>query len=257
MTPQNQILFDSFDFSQVGIVFTDVNYMEIPKRNNQIEKLANRDGGVLVQSLLDVKEIELEGYYIGTSITDAKNMYDTLTQVLNRQQRTLEIPHGSTVRKFLATPQNLIISQPMGLNRITFSFSFVVPDGSSYSDTTSSLVSQTITTATATIPISVLGSVKARPRIILYYTAISGGTGGVISLRNAKDFVGLTFTGNFVTGDEIIIDSENFQIYKNGTPMEPNGRMPSWEAGSGSIYYSDTFSTRTLQINGTYIRRDL
>lgn len=251
------VTYDGWSFSDNGCVLTNIDHLTLPKRNNQLEDRANRDGAVLVQSLLSSKPILIEGFYTGTDAADAQNMYDKLALALNRQQRPLIIPHGSGIRTYTATPDNIIIQQPGGLNRLTFSMEFVVPDGSSEDSTNTTLISQTITTTTSTIPFIISGSEKARPLINLTFTAVTGGTGGTVSIRNAKDFVGLTFARNFVSGDTITIDSENFQIYINGVLTVPNGRFPSWDGGAGSLYYQDTFTTRSVPITTTYKARNI
>ena len=257
MTPMNDVVFDGFSFADNGIVIELIDYMTVAKRRNQLETRANRDGADLVQSLLGTKPIVIAGYYAPNTILEAQNMYDILVQALNRQQRPLYVPHAGSTRKFIVTPENVIIKQPNGLNRITFSFEFVVPEGASKSDTAIILVSQTITSSTANIPLTVQGSTKARPIITMQYNSVTGGTAGVVSVRNARDFIGISVTGNFVTSDTLTVDSENFQIFKGTTLLPPVGRLPSWEAGSGALYYSDTFASRSVTITATYFPANL
>lgn len=258
MTPINDVVYDGFSFVDNGIVLTNIDHMRIAKRDNQIENRANREGGVLVQSQLGTKPIYIDGYYVGTDIYAAQLMYDVLAQVLNRQQRPLIIPHAGSTRQYTATPENIIISQPDGYNRITFSFEFVVPDGSSSEQTSTDLFTDaTITTASSTITLNVAGSVTARPLLNLTFTSVTGGTGKSVTIRNARDFIGLTFARDFVSGDTISIDSKEFQIYINGVLTEPDGRMPTWSPGSGALFYSDTFSGRSVDISGSYTQRNL
>lgn len=257
MSASQEVVYDGFNFADNGIVLTNIDHLRLAERENQLESRANRSGAVLVQSRLSTKPIYLEGYYIGSSVSDAQNMYDTLAQALNRQERPLVVPHAGGTRRYTATPQNLVISQPDGLNRLTFSFEFVVPEGSSAEQSATTLVDTSVTTASSTIPLSVSGSVTARPTITLTFTSVTGGTGKTVTIRNARDFIGLTFDRDFVSGDVITIDSDEFQIYINGVLTEPSGRMPTWEAGSGSLYYSDTFTSRQVEINATYIKKNL
>src|SRR5690554_5198888 len=105
MQPIDQLTYDGFNFADNGLVITNLNYMNLPQRKNQIASRANRDGGVLVQSLLDIKSIPIEGFYKGESKTDAENMYDTLAAVLNRQARPLIVAHAGSTRTFIATPE--------------------------------------------------------------------------------------------------------------------------------------------------------
>lgn len=257
MNPTNQVSYDGFNFADNGIVLTNIGHLVIAPRRNQLETLANRNGSVLVQSQLGTKPIVLEGYYIGATAVSAQIMYDTLAQVLNRQERLLIVPHSGSTRKYTATPENIVIQEPDGLNRLTFSLEFVVPTGSSYSDASTSLVNSVVTTASSTIPLTVLGSVVTRPMITITFTTVTGGIGKTVTIRNARDFIGLTFTRNFVSGDVIIIDSDKFQIYVNGVLTEPVGRLPTWQPGSGSLFYSDTFTTRSVSILATYMSKHI
>lgn len=256
-TPINDIIYDGFSFATAGIVFSNVNHMELPSRNNQIETRANRSGGVLVQSFLGTKSVYLEGYYDGSSQADAQTMYDVLAQVLNRQERQLKIPHLGDYRIYTATPANVIMSQPNGLNRLTFSFEFIVPDGYAKEQATSSLFNTTITTAQTTIDFTVGGSVLARPMLVFTFDTVTGGTGKTVSIRNSRDLIGLTITRDFASSDTISIDSENFQIYINGVLTEPEGRLPTWSPGTGALYYSDTFTTRSVSASGTYVKKNI
>jgi predicted phage tail component-like protein len=254
---QSDISYDGFNFRDNGLVVTSENHMIIAARNNQIEKIAGRQGGTLVQSELGTKTIPIAGYYYGATTGAVQVMYDTLASMLNRQERELLIPHAGEYRRFIATPQNTILQQPMGLNRLTFDFEFIVPSGSSQDSSYTTLLNSTVTTATATQPFTVDSSVLSRPRITLTFTSVTSGTAKTVTLRNARDFIGLSITRNFVTGDVITIDSDNFQIYINGVLTEPDGRMPTWSPGSASLFYSDTFSARSVNIKVEDLQRNL
>lgn len=257
MTPNNEVIYDGFNFADYGIVLSLIDHLKVAPRRNQIARIASRNGGKLIQSNLDVKPIFLEGYYTGDTPADAQAMYDTLAAILNRQERPLIVPHAGSTRQYIATPENIMISNPDGLNKLTFSLEFVVPDGNSAEQTATTLISSTVTTASATIPLTIEGSVTARPFITLTFDTVTGGTAKTVAIRNARDFIGLTFSRDFVSGDTITIDSDNFQIYINGALTEPDGRIPSWSPGTGALYYSDTFTTRSVDITATYTEKNL
>lgn len=248
----NDVVYDGFSFIANGLVLTNINHLTLPTRSNQIAARANRAGGVLVQSNLGIKPIYLEGYYIGSSPVDTQQMYDVLAAVLNRQERPLVLPHAGLKRQYIATPQNAIIQEPDGLNKLTFSFEFVVPKGSSEDVLETTLIDTNTTQQSTTIPLNVTGSVEARPLIVLTYGTITGGTGKTVSIRNAKDYIGLTIERDWATDDTIIIDSSNFQIYINDVLTAPTGRLPKWPPGTGALYYTDTLTTRSVDILATY-----
>lgn len=254
----DDVIYDGFSFKDNGIVVTNIDHMQVASRNNQLETRANRNGAILIQSLLGTKPVLIEGFFDGEDITDAQSMYDTLAQALNRQERVLEVPHAGGSRQYVATPQNVVIQEPNGLNRLTFSFEFVVPEGSSEEPVASSLVTaQVVTTPTTTIPIDVAGSAKARPQITLTFGTITGGTDKTVSVRNSRDYVGMTIERNWSSGDVVIIDSKNFAMYINGVKTEHSGRFPSWDGGTGGLYYADTLTTRSVTIDVSYYPRNL
>jgi hypothetical protein len=248
----NEVEYDGYNFGNAGIVFTNINPYLVPEFDNQIEDRAHRSGGLLVQSKTKTKSIPLGGYYQGSDTADAQAMYDTLTGVLNKQQKVLTVPHAGSTRDFIATPQNIVIQNPDGLNRLTFSFVFVVPSGASEDETDTTIINQTITNSTETIPFTIAGSTTARPYTNIVVNSVTGGASKTMSIRNASDLVGLTFSRTFVAGDIITIDSANFQLYINGVLTEPDGRLPTWEPGPGALYYADTFTTRDVSITSTY-----
>lgn len=253
MSPTNHVIYDGFDFADNGIVLTNINALILPDRINQIEKIAGRDGGKLVQSSRGTKPIPLKGFYDGIDAADAQYMYDRLAQMLNRQERVLEVPHAGSSRKFIATPENAVLETPDGVNRLTFSIDFVVAEGTSYTDEVTVFVGHVVSTATATIPVVVQGTVDARPVFTIDVEAGSGLTPNKsMTIRNSRDYTGITITRNWSVGDQVVIDSANFNMYINGVLTEPDGRLPKWSPGSGALFYSDTFSSRTTSIYGEY-----
>lgn len=250
-------IYDGFDSRDYDIVVTGIDQYKGATRSNQLEKRANRDGAVLVQSMLGSKPVGIEAYYTGTDSADAQEMYDTIMQAMNRSERRLELPHAGGERTYTATPETPLISNPDGLNRIVMSLTFVVPEGNSFETTDTTLVDTTVTTPSSTIPITVLGSVQARPFITMTFDSITDGTAKTVTLRNSKDFVGITIARDWVTGDVVTIDSDNFQLYINGELTHPEGRLPYWQPGSGAIIYSDTFTARSVDITGTYKVKNL
>lgn len=249
---QSNLSYDSFVFSDNGLIVTNIGHLTLAPRENQLDKLANTNGSVLVQSQYGHKTIQVDGYYIGATSEAAQTMYDTLAAVCNRQQRNLVIPHAGLSRTYIATPGSIVIQQPDGMNRLTFSIEFVVPSGYAKNPEFLELFSETTSLSSISLPLEVAGSVNARPAISINFASVSGGDGKTVSIRNGRDMIGMTLTRDWASGDTILIDSENFQLYINGVLSAPSGRFPSWQPGFGSAIYSDTLTARTATIIGTY-----
>lgn len=253
---QTDVVFDGFSFNGVGCVITDIDYMTTAKSNNQLANIANTDGTVLVQSRKQEKYVTLSGYYVGQDYTDAQQMYDVLTAAVNRVKRPLLIPHAGGVRQFNASISTISIQEPDGMNRLTFTFEFVVPIGAA-EETEVTMFNDTVTTPTKTFSVNILGSAKASVLITLRFTSVSGGAGKTVSILNGADMTGMTISRDWASGDTVILDTKNLQLYINGTLTAPTGRMIKMSQGYGSIIYSDTLTTRSVQVLGKYNRKDL
>lgn len=251
------VTYDGWSFVNNGCVLTTIEHLTPATRTNQTSQLANRNGAKLTQSQLGTKPITIAGYFIGADIAAAQTMYDMLMSMQNRQERPLIVPHAGSTRQYTATPQIVSISEPQGLNSLTFTFTFVVVSGYSQETATTTLIDSTITDSTSSPSFSVTGSATCRPLIVLTFSSVTGGTSKSVTIRNGRDLSGLTFSRTFAADDVISIDSDALQIYINGVLTEPNGRIPTWEPGSGSLYYSDTLTTRSVSLLMTYNERNL
>lgn len=251
------LIYDGFDFETNGLVLTEINTGQPPTRNLQLENLAERDGATEVQARLRVKTLVIEGYYIGDDIADAESMADTINNVCNRSQRRLVTEYGGNRRVYRASADNWSISQPRGLNRITFSIEFSVNRGYGEDESDSTLFDETLTSSNESVTFTADGSTTVLPVITVTIDSVSGGTDANINIRNGASQIGLSIQRDWVADDQILLDCSAGEMFINGTLTKPEGKIPSWNPGSGSLAYSDTFDTRSVDISATYRARYL
>lgn len=250
------LVYDGFDFDANGLVLTEINTGQPPERNLQLENLAERDGAAEVQSRLRVKRLVVQGYFIGSDIDDAEAMADTLNTVCNRSQRRLVTTYAGERRVFQASPDNWSITQPRGLNRITFTIEFSVNRGYGESENFETLFSETITNPVSTVGLTAKGSARVFPEITMTLNTATGGTGNM-NIRNGADQIGIGISRTWSADDQVILDCARGQLFINGTLTKPEGKIPSWNPGNGTLYYSDTFTAREVEISAVYRPRYL
>ena len=73
-----------------------------------------------------------------------------------------------------------------------------------------------------------------------------------VSIFNASTNQGITITDTFTNGDIIEIDIQELIVTLNGGAMDFEGLFPTFPPGAQTVGYTDTFSTRNVDINGEY-----
>lgn len=98
----------------------------------------------------------------------------------------------------------------------------------------------------------VTGSYIAEPVINVTINSVTGGTGEAVSIFNASTNQGITITGDFTAGSQLEIDCSQYTARLNGVNMDFEGLFPTFPPGSQRIGYSDTFTTRDVDVTVTY-----
>ena len=96
------------------------------------------------------------------------------------------------------------------------------------------------------------GSYIAEPIINVTINSVTGGTSGSVSIFNASTNQGITVTGDFTAGSQLEIDCSQYTVRLNGVNMDFEGLFPTFPPGAQRIGYSDTFTTRDVDVTVTY-----
>lgn len=253
------VSFAGLDLQSGGICVTDTDVFSAPKNTIQGERLAEADGAIIVKATYEPKLFTVDGYMTAATISALDTLLDTFKAALNVDSANFDIDYAGSTRRYVATPQNIVISRPKGLNTATFSLQMYCPSPVGSDTSTSTLLASTaISTATATPSITPAGSYMTEPYITITFTAISGGISKFVTITNGSTLRGMSIFRNWLTGDVLEIDSLNKTVYVNHVAVPFIGEFPTWDPGAGSISYLDTFTTsRTASIIATYTRRFL
>lgn len=248
--------FGDYDLQTDTVVTTSTDVFSAPKNNIQADKLAESDGAVIVKTSYDVKIFTVEGLLRTDTREDTQQLMDEFKVALSQPNQAFDIEFAGDIRRYVATAQNIIISNSRMRSTAGFSVEFLCPSGVG-SDTYSStlLASSNFSTSTATLGITAGGTYQAEPVIVVTVNTVTGGTTKTILINNDVTRRGISVTRTWANADVLEIDSLNKTIYVNNVPVEFTGQFPVWKPGVGSIGYVDDFTTRDVTVTADYIRR--
>lgn len=253
------ITFDTLNMQDAasGIITSAIEGYGIAPIVLQSERLAQRDGRVIIRRSLDEKVIRLTGYMQRETLAELEALIDQFHAGVNKHEKFLDIDHNGSTRRHVATTSNVSIQRSNGLNVADFDVEFNIPSGFGYEPVTVSMYSDTNTASNTSFSINVEGSYKAEPVIELVYTAVGGGTGATVSVGNAETGELLSITRDWAVNDTLFIDSANKDLLVNSQVVEYGGKFSSFAPGLRSISYSDTLTSRTASVSAQYNKRYL
>lgn len=251
------IIYDSFSLQSNGVTTSSIGAYNTPPRDLQIESLAGADGGILVESRWRSATIPASGTLNASSQLELETLIQTFKRSLNKEAKELKVTDSNDFATWIATPGAITIERTRGLTKANWSVDFSCPNPFSTAGAGITLLSTTATTATITSSITVSGSYRAEPLMVVTLNSFTGAGDQTISLQNGKTFAGITITRTWVAGDEIEIDSLNLSVKVNGIESDFTGLFPTWEPGQGVVYYNDSLTTRDADILVTYTKRNL
>lgn len=249
------ISFGLLDMQSETIVTTSVDYSSSAPRNLQSEALAATDGGVYVQSLFRQKSIVVTGFIRGETQEVFDDTLDYFQSLVNLPQKALDLQHSSSTRRYIATAQNVSISNQNGLNFCTFSVEFLCSDPFGKDISATTLLNDSTTLGSYNSSFTVEGSYSALPVITITLSSVTDGTAKQVSIFNGADFSGITIIRNWTSGDDITIDSVNKEVKVNGALVEFSGSFLEFDLGSAILQYVDNFTARSVAITGEYFKR--
>lgn len=249
------ITYDNINLQDNGITTSSIDIYSSAPIINQLAPVAFDDGGVLVRKRLDSKTINISGHLRENTTNELDATIDFFQASLNKRLKFLDVDYNGGTRRYVASPENIMITRPLGLNYATFDVQFIVPSGVGSDIETTELLNQNTTTSNVDMPFSVGGSYKAEPLIEITLNSVTGGTGGSITLTNTSTLEGLVISADFATSDLIEVDVEQKEVRINGGVVDYTGRIPFWAPGGGFINYADTFSARDADVVMTYTKR--
>lgn len=224
-------------------------------------ELARSDNAVAVYRKYKSRNFSLRGEVKGSTEAQLEAAIDQLKLALVRQSGDLAFDWAGSTRYATAECPNVaIIRGPQDITRCGWSAPFFMAVPFTSDKVTRDFFTAVTgwTAGSLTIAVNNIGTYLASPYITLTLTGISPNVSDVsITIGNPATNESITITDEFANGDVITIDTINKQIFRGTELLAGKGNFPEWLPGVGLLSYSDTATTRTLSIAGTYQARSL
>lgn len=237
-----------------GLDLYNHDFNKLPGRDIKKHKLARRNLSIVTSAEYVDKDIpvwfEIDA---GTRQASEATVID-VKALLSAQNGSLRVLQGGVWTNYVATLNefNIEWDGPHAYCEVHFLASN--PVGSTV-DAVSLVNINGITASSASATFSVDGSANAEPIITVIIKAVTGGTNGQLSVINALNNQGITITSNFAVNDIIEINCREYTVQKNGANLDFAGLFPSFGPGVQQLAYSDTFTTRNVDLSSVYNAR--
>lgn len=249
--------------AQVGIIVDDIDHSDVPEKVIDMYSVANANMSAIAGDPEFVsKVITVTGTIVGSTVADLADRIDAFKAYFNGKNKNLDIGYGSGTRRYIATADKTPSIKPKAKKRyapFTIKFLCADPFGRDTSSTDLWAAKTGFTAATFTETPTVGGNAPYQyPVFTITLTAISG-AGDYLQISNDNNNQEILLYGlGLVAGDVIVIDCANRTITINGIEnIDYYGSFLELEPGANSITYTDGFTTRTVSITATYVKRYL
>ena len=249
--------FDDVSLTSIaGVSILATNPYRPAKRTLSQYLLARTDKRVTASTAFTSKLIAVRVAIHGTTRADAETKQDSLLALLQGESKELVLSQGAGVRKYFCTYQDYNYVQEGGAY-LELDLIFSCDDSFGYDTAYTTALSITnVTSSTRGDQIEFKGSALWQaPKIVIQYSAVSGGSSNSVSVGNPATGQVCTITRNIQAGDRIEIDTLNRSVTVNGMEVEFDGAWPEWQPKVGNWSYSDTLTTRTFSATITYYKR--
>lgn len=247
-----QVYFAGNDLSiLVGASLIDHNFNDLPNRELNVYKLARANKSVLTSAEYASKEVTVSFHLRGCDRGEAESVLEDLKSYLRPINLPLVVSQAEKDISYDAATLNELNYEWFS-NKIVLTLVFMVADPIGYQDTNTTLLTTSITSSTSSNAIQNDGSFDAQPTINIILNTVTGGSNQSMSLKNEETGQGITLTRTWANGDTVEIDSNNKTVTINGANSDFSGQFLSFPPGVGSLGYSDTFTTRSVDITATY-----
>lgn len=256
-----EIILDGLNLQEGDFRITGApDIFSAPPKEIKTVDLAREDGSVVVFEKYLPKDAGLQGYINTADELSADLALDTLKRYSGRKGIELKVGYAGGYRIWTVEVETVIVSRNASdLSYIPFSIKIKAANPIATDDTEDTLVNATgVTTSSKTVGVNNDGTYKAKPVIVLTVNAIDPSVSDVtISISNPSNQETISFTDTFVATDVITIDCVNNLVFLNSTSIPAVGQFPTWEPDGGTFEYSDTATTRDVDIMATYAKRYL
>lgn len=248
------ISFDSNSLQTANIITSDIDHESHPAINAQIAQIAHANQSVMPFRTNPNKIIRISGKISDSSIANLDSRLDTFRSYFTGQDKNLDIGYNGTTRRYIATATDVQIARPNGLMYAEFSIEFTCLQPYGQDTTTQTALNATGRTLNAyTDAYTFLGTALwQRPIVTITLTAVTGGTSQSMTFSNNVTGQTITINRTWSAGDVVVIDATQKTVTVNGNNVAFTGAFPEFSPGAQTLSYTDSFTTRTFNINVVY-----
>lgn len=252
----------SFSFADVditslpGIELLVTSTNAYPNRQLATYKLARADKSVTTSAEFASKSVVISGNLKGDNgdKNDAESKWQVVKSYLNQREQPLVVTQYGQDIQYTATVSRITDKFTGGY--LEWEIEFFCSDPIGYELTESTFInSTTVTTNTYNTNVAVGGSHYAQPTITAAINSGTGLTSQTITIKNAETGLGITITRTWAAGETLEVNCTDKVVRVNGSLVDYSGGFPTFYPGSRTIAYIDTFTTRSVSLAGTYIKR--
>ena len=230
------VKFNNTDINNVTYISENTTQDSAPDRVLSSFKIARRDGEKLVSTFWGKKEIDINGYIVGTSQADFEAKADTLKGLLATQAANLDIVYNGVTRRYVATAIEVKVNRDSyNIDWAPYSVKFLVPLGIGSDTVEIHILNKAgIVATTDTEIITFGGSYNPKPRHLIWIN--TRGNADVVRLKN-------TVTGEYM---DICLDG----IYDGGwIQIDENLQTVTSTTTNPSTVYSGVFPSTLVGAN--------
>lgn len=243
--------------TRVGINTNLIEHTDIPQAIADLMSFADDDGSVITDINYPSRIVKIGGTIHGSSQSDLDSRIDAFKAFFRGKNKNLDITYAGTTRRYIATKNAVGIARSQKLPLARFSVEFICTNPFGLDTSATTLINQAnYTSPTLTSTPTVGGTAPYQlPVITLTLDALTG-TGDYLQISNDLNTQAIALYGLGLTaGDVIVIDCVNRTVKKNGVEVDYTGTFLVLEPGASSITYTDSFTTRQVDILVQYVKR--
>lgn len=252
---QYEISFNGNRIDQVpGVFLYFYDFTMLPERDINIHKLARRSLSIITSSEYTKKSIPV---FMDICSGDRQATEATVTMVkslIQAQNGQLKVLQGGNEVEYTATMNEFNIEWKGPNAYVEIIFLASTPIGKGADDEVLTSING-ITLPSSNQTFTVEGSFSAEPVVTVIVNTVTGGTGATVNVINAMNNQGISIVGNFANGSILEIDSGEMTVTLNGGNIDFTGIFPTFPPSSQQLEYSDTFTTRNVDITARYRQR--
>lgn len=233
---------------------TDTDVFSMAPKVNKLIELARSDGGVQVMEKFAAKPISLTGTINADSSSELEAYIDQLKTYVGQKNMRLEVGYRNGYRLWTVNVENCSIARSATeVSRCGFSLALRAPKPYAVDYDSDVFVGETGRTAAFSVGVDAGGTYLVFPVFEITINSINpDDSETTITIGNPAEDRFINVTDIFQAGDVITVDSVYKQVYKNDTLLRPTGNFPVWLPGAGTFEYSDTATTRNIDISANY-----